>query len=430
MALVNAGLGTLAAAGQRDARGLPMSPAAAIGHGGQQGIKTLQEQQAAGLRRLTVEQRAKQLEAEAARHLRQMGETERHNKAIEDRSNFHPTGTESREGHPLLYDARTGKTIDAITRKPVEEDRSLPNVEAQSPATPSGKKADIDDAKIPLNARMAAYDPEGATSPTANPEVLEGLSKPDAELVKAIAEGRRKFLPLQRNNAYNRRIMERVHEYDPQADETDFSRRQRTANFFAVGTQGGGGQNIAAMNTWAQHMDEYLRLTQELGLGRFTTANEAYNFLTAHGFTSKEAQKKLGALSVAQKAVADEGAKVFAGSNSALADRKAWEDRFGLETPANVALAKAKEVQKLVEGRLNSVANQYNEGMKTRHEPSRFIAPKTREIMDRINGAEGDKYETATSGNAPDKNKQALDWANANPKDPRAVEIKKRLGVE
>ena len=121
MALVNAGLGTLAAAGQRDARGLPMSPAAAIGHGGQQGIKTLQEQQAAGLKRMTVEQRAKQLEAEAARHLRQMGETERHNKAIEGHQKELTDIQKSRYGTGLF----DPETVTMMAHQAMQGDKSV-----------------------------------------------------------------------------------------------------------------------------------------------------------------------------------------------------------------------------------------------------------------------------------------------------------------
>ena len=233
---------------------------------------------------------------------------------------------------------------------------------------------------MPPNAQFASNPPPSYV----HPEVLEDMSDADANRVKAMSEGREKFLPQSRNNPYNRYLMDKLHAYDSLVDESAYGRRQKTANFFAVGTNGGGGQNIAAMNTWAQHMDEYLKLSQELNLGRFTTLNEAYNFLTSHGFTSKEAQDKLGQLEVTSKAVADEGAKVMAGSGSALADREEWEKRFAPSTPATVALAKGKEVEKLVEGRLSSLANQYNEGMRTNHDPMKFVAPKTREIMDRL----------------------------------------------
>jgi hypothetical protein len=84
LALMQAGLGTMAAAGHRDSHGLPTSPLAAIGQGGMKGVEALREQQTARMKQQSVDQAAKRLETEAARHLRAMGETERHHKAMEE----------------------------------------------------------------------------------------------------------------------------------------------------------------------------------------------------------------------------------------------------------------------------------------------------------------------------------------------------------
>ncbi len=230
--------------------------------------------------------------------------------------------------------------------------------------------------------------PSAAPAPGTNQDVLAGMKPADALKVRAIAEGRQRFLPQTRNNPYNRYIMDKVMEYDPGADEGAFTRRSRTQNFFAVGTQGGGGQNIASMNTFGQHADELMRLSKELNLGRFKDWNEVKNWMGRHGYTSKEVQDKLGAWDVAQKAIADEGAKVFAGTNSSLADRSAWEEKFDASNPASVTATKLKEVVKLIEGRLNSLAGQYNDGMRTGHQPAEFIKPRTQEIFDRINKGE------------------------------------------
>jgi len=83
MALLNAGLGTMASAGQRDARGLPMSPMAAIGHGGQQGLKTLETQREAAMKQQSLEQAAKRLQQQAQHQIDQLEETKRHNTETE-----------------------------------------------------------------------------------------------------------------------------------------------------------------------------------------------------------------------------------------------------------------------------------------------------------------------------------------------------------
>ena len=66
-ALINAGLGMMAASGQRDAHGLPLSPFAAIGKGGMEGMKTLEEQRSAAQKDKQIELQAKHLADEAAK---------------------------------------------------------------------------------------------------------------------------------------------------------------------------------------------------------------------------------------------------------------------------------------------------------------------------------------------------------------------------
>src|SRR5262249_17949301 len=57
--LMLSGLGTLAAAGQRDARGLPLSPFAAVGQGAMAGIKES----------MSIEEASKKLDQQARQHL-------------------------------------------------------------------------------------------------------------------------------------------------------------------------------------------------------------------------------------------------------------------------------------------------------------------------------------------------------------------------
>lgn len=388
-ALVSAGLGMMAGT----------SPFAGvnIGQGGLQGIKTLEAQRAAAQKDTTIEQAARRLAIEAKHHEDQYTRMTPYQRAQVERA---ARASEMEKMKPVQIGFNTyGQPIFA-KRNPKTgeyEPIQLPGQEAvpaapTAPAAPSGPMIPgKDESSLPVNARPTqGLLPNGTLGtvnpppPTANPEALEGMRPADVKMVKAIAEGRTKFLPIGRNNPYNRYIMEKVHEYDPAVDETAFSRRQRTANFFAVGTQGGGGQNITAMNTFGQHADELLKISEKLNLGEYPTWNAVKNAMAKQGFSNAETQKLIGAWEVAAKAVADEGAKVFAGSNSALADREEWGKKFDVNTPKAVTKAKLQEVVKLIEGRLNALTNQYNEGMRTNHDAKDFIAPRTREIFDRI----------------------------------------------
>lgn len=83
MALMQAGLATLAAAGKRDSRGLPLPPFAAIGEGGMQGVKTLEVQQQQQVQRRRVELEALRLLNQAEHQRRVLGETSRYHDILD-----------------------------------------------------------------------------------------------------------------------------------------------------------------------------------------------------------------------------------------------------------------------------------------------------------------------------------------------------------
>jgi hypothetical protein len=167
-ALMQAGLGTMAAAGQRDARGLPTSPLAAIGQGGQKGFEALRQQQEARLKQQTVEQAARRLDTEAARHAAEMAQKERfHNtpsayqaqtldvhkqqlKAAEDyrkerleQGNFTNSGAVTAEGHPVLFNRKTGQSVDGVTLKPIDPDQKITGAKAAMKPLPTGIQKDL-----------------------------------------------------------------------------------------------------------------------------------------------------------------------------------------------------------------------------------------------------------------------------------------------
>lgn len=218
-----------------------------------------------------------------------------------------------------------------------------------------------------------------------NPEALEGLSPDEARRVKAMAEGKEKWPPLTGREAKNNAFLRsKVLEYDPTADETRFAKRQRTANFFAVGTGQGGGNAINNMNTFGHHIVGYLQLAKQMDLGRFTDLNKWKNWMASKGYSSKETQDLLGALQVKQATVAAEGAKIFAGQTTALADREEWLKILSLDSPYSKTLKQAKALIEQIEGRLQGLAAQYNGGMDTNHDPNHFIAKSTRQIFDEV----------------------------------------------
>lgn len=232
--------------------------------------------------------------------------------------------------------------------------------------------------------------------PGTNPEVLEGMEPGDAAYVRSIAQGKEKFpSPTGKNAQHVNYIMNKVRLYDPAADGTDFARRQRTANFFAVGTQGGGGQQVTSFNRWAQHSSQLLDDYKKLDNGEWTFAQKGINALAANTPWDKTRRDLLRQIEVDRAAVAAEGAKVMAGSNTSLKDREHWLELFPSTMPFHEAKAAMSAQAHLVDGAIDALTGQYNQGYRTNHTAMDFMTPATRQRMPFLRG------ETDAPGAAP-----------------------------
>ncbi len=340
-------------------------------------------------------------------------ETMRHNKAVEDKE-FKPVwgviseGATGEKGYGWI-DPNT-KTVTAAGQpggaRPQPVGGTDTTVQAATPdaaASPTLTKpievpaskiktafGDEEDAALPLRAMLNSGDaPQGA-----HPEVLNdpNLTPGQRLRAKAIGDGKAPFLPSGRGNKLNQYIMDKAFEYNPSLDGTTYQRRQRTENFFAVGTQGGGGQNIVALNRWIAHSGSLLALAEKLDRGDYPTINAWKNALATSGISgllgskkeAREIQDVLGAWDVNQKGVGDEAAKVFANSNPALADRTTWEKILGPDTPLHTMRAKIKQAAEMGEQALVANVNSYNEGMRTNHNAREFLTPRSNVIFDAL----------------------------------------------
>lgn len=404
----------------------------AVGEGGLQGLSTygdLAKQEAAQkLSQSELDQKAKNLSAEADRHARdyqlnlsKATEESRHNKATEsEASRLHfvdamkpvqigvgPLGPEYAVRDPVngsyrKIDMQSGKLgtplgspqnapggqpplqgsseypLRSVTTTPMLPDKAAP---PEIIKTAFGENEDI---SAPLRKVFAN---DQANLPGTRPEVLEAdtnLNPEQKSRVKAIAEGRMPALATGRNNYLNNHMMDMVLAYNPAYDATTFPRRQRTETFYSVGTQGGGGQNIVSINRWLAHTGSLLALAEKMDMGDYTTLNDLKNTLARKGLGSKELQDQLGAWDVNAKGVAGEAAKVFAGSNTALSDRAEWEHILSSGTPLHTMREKLRQAAEMGEQALTANVAGYNEGMRTNHNPREFLTPRSNQILEAL----------------------------------------------
>jgi hypothetical protein len=417
------------------------------------------QQKSLGLRVNELKQRALQAqEALKAQTQRQQealkSQKERQQEAIKAQQERHDADLAERErlhSNPIKIgeNPRTGAAImgvrdpknpnqflDPITREPIDAGTMTgvqPSRPSGTPTAPPAaepvKPAPLE-VKVPESRVKTAFGDEedaasalrgvlnsGGTPEGVNPDVLDDpmLSEGDRNKVKAIGEGRAAFLPISRGNKENQFIMKKAYEYNPNLDQTMFPRRQRTENFYSVGTQGGGGQQVIALNRFAAHTGSLLKLAESLDESRFPTWNAFRNFASRQGVgvlfgDKKEMQDVLGAWDVNAKGVGDEAAKVFAGSNPALADRTVWEKVLKPETPLSTIKAKLRQAVEMSEGALQALAAGYNEGTRSNHQPREFLTPHTQEIFEAVkaNRPIGDVVKPSGGATATDKPKTVI----------------------
>lgn len=392
--LISMGLGMMA-----NRRGGKGSFLASVGEGGEQGMTTYASAKSATALR-ALEQRKEALERDKfsetkAQHERTLEEQKRHRQFLE----MQPVKIGMDKNYNEVWaikDPKSGKfvPIDPQTGAPRTDN---PNVIPQEP----GAKVSSADAELPAGASPVSYVGTLNDRPAGQyfPDVLEGETPEMRNTVKAIAEGRRAMPALGRNNPYNRKISELVQLYNPSWDQSTFPARQRTVNEFNVGVAA---KNLTATKTLAGHLQSLYDAAKVLDNSRYPIVNAVQQGIgTQTALYGKAYQDAIADYETKRKAVADEAAKVFAGSTSALADREEWMKMYSPTAPMNVQVQKIRSTVDLVDSRLNAIADQYNRGMSTNRQAYDLIEPKYKAIFDRMRHADPEKEKAAASGPPP-----------------------------
>lgn len=400
--LISMGLGMMA-----NRRGGKGSFLASVGEGGEQGMTTYASAKSATALR-ALEQRKEALERDKftetkAQHERTLEEQKRHRQFLE----MQPVKIGMDRNYNEVWaikDPKTGKFI------PINPQTGAPrndNPEIMPQSGLPGDKVAGEDSALPPNATLvsgqAPIEWVGKLDdrPAANyrPEALENETPEMANTVKAIAEGRRPMPPMGRNNPRNQRISDLVQLYNPQFEATMFPTRQRTSNEFSVGVAA---KNLTATKTLAGHLQSLYDAAKVLDNTRFPIVNAIQQGIgTQTALYGKSYQDAIADYETKRKAVADEAAKVFAGSTSALADREEWMKMYSPTAPMNVQVQKIRSTVDLVDSRLNALADQYNRGMSTNRQAYELIEPKYKAIFDRMRHADPEKEKAAASGPPP-----------------------------
>ena len=193
---------------------------------------------------------------------------------------------------------------------------------------------------------------------------------------------------------------------------------QSTLRAFSAGMEG---RNVRSFNTAINHLDTMDKLATALDNGDIRAFNAASTAFSKE--TGKSAPTNFDA---AKAIVGGEVAKALTGSNMALKDREEIRDAIARSNSPAQLKGVIQTLQELMGGQLSSLKQQYEVGTNRKDFDTR-LSGRAKQV---IAGMET----PGEAAPAPAKpitgaDQQALDWATANPNDPRAAEIKRRLGV-
>lgn len=234
-------------------------------------------------------------------------------------------------------------------------------------------------AQAEFDTKNAVVPAPGDTSLTGE-EYLKTLPANLARQVKMIAEGRR---PLPTGYALrNPQVQELIAaatQYDPSLDAANAMTRVATRKDF---TSGKAAANITAINTAIGHLLTLRKNAQALNNTRFPVINRIGNALSRE--TGGAAVKNF---QIARQAVASELTRVFRGTGGSLSEVKEWEDAIDAAGSPEQLDRAIRQATELLNSRLESMQEQYRQGMGRSADIREFLTPKHQQDLNALLGA-------------------------------------------
>lgn len=238
--------------------------------------------------------------------------------------------------------------------------------------------------------RFVGGDPaaEASWQPVTGEDFLKGMDAGRASLIRSIANGDAAIpAGFAITKPAGQQLLADLARYDPTFSATDLPARIATRKSF---TSGAMATNRTAANTTLSHMAALSGAIEGLGnMGpdaRDHSFANAINPLNAIGPINNMAAHALADISgsnarfnsfnMTKQAVATEMTRLFRGTGGAEADVQGWLSNFGDAQGPDALRASVKTGMELVRGRLQAMADSYQEGMGRATDPITFLTPE------------------------------------------------------
>jgi hypothetical protein len=197
----------------------------------------------------------------------------------------------------------------------------------------------------------------------------------------------------------------------------DVASQTQAVKAFSTGKQG---QQINAFNTAIDHLGTMDKLSDALQNGDIKAFNALGNVVARQ--TGQPAPTNFDA---AKQIVTAEIIKAVVASGGGVTERQEAERNFAAANSPEALKGVMNTYKQLLGGQLKSLNLQY-ENTTGRKDFDKKLTPGAKSTLDSLRGPEAPAANAAKLAPA---DQQALAWATANPNDPRAAQIKQRLGM-
>lgn len=258
----------------------------------------------------------------------------------------------------------------------------------QRPAEAAKAQVELERARLALDKDRADAAASGNVSPPGNAaltgkEYLAALPAPLAAQVKALSEGR---LPIPTGAALRSpqvmQLWAAAAQYDPQLDYANAKTRAATRKEF---TSGGAARNITSMNTAIAHLERLDNTVDELdNWSGVPLANHLLNQARNAVITGSGSGESLKAFQAERQAAADELTRAFRMSGGNVHDIEGWERTLDEANSPEELHAAIHSAVGLLGSRIQTMGDQYNQGMQRTADPLNLLNPHAAEVMRRM----------------------------------------------
>lgn len=253
---------------------------------------------------------------------------------------------------------------------------------SQTPTAPSGYRFKSDGTLEPIPGGPADPNkdaPSVGTSPVSGDQYLKSLDPGTANLVKALAEGRKSFPSGSALRApYWQNMLQHVSNYDPTFDEVNYGSRFATRKDF---TSGKAANNIRALNTAIGHLGH---LEEQIP----GTASHALVPVNAIENTILRATGDPGPTNfdTTVSALAGELTSVYRGAGGAEADINRYIQQLNPNASQAQKEGAIRNIVGLLKSRLDALNDQYRQGMGTTAQQLQLLDPQSQLIVQHLGG--------------------------------------------